>query len=120
MSDIIDKVMHVGSGIEKKVCELLEELEKKGSGEEAEGLGAAKRLENRVVEDGVKAVKELLFLLKECKEKVGSEASGVADSVASRLNFASASELEVVKEMARVAREKVDALEKRLKKLEGK
>lgn len=120
MSDIIDKAMHVGAGIEKKVRELLGELERKGSGDEQEPLGAAKRLENRVVEDGVKAVKELLFLLKEGKEKVGSEASGAADAVARKLNFASASELEVVKEMARVAREKVDVLEKRLKKLEDK
>lgn len=120
MSDIIDKVMNVGADLEGKVREFLKELESKCSGDDAEPLDSVKKLENRVVEDGVKAIKELIFLLKEGKDKVGSEASGAADAVARRLNLASLSELEVVKEMARVAREKVDELEKRLNKVEGK
>lgn len=122
MSDIIGKVIDAGTAVEGKVRDFIRELEDKGSskaGEDDGPLGAARRIENKVVEEGVKAVKELLGILEECKSKVGGEASGVVDSVAGRLNLASASELEVVKEMARVAREKVDSLEKRLSKLEG-
>ena len=120
MSDIIGKVIDAGTAVEGKVRDFIRELEDKGSSSSGEGyIGAAGRIENKVVEEGVKAVKELLGILEECKSKVGGEASGVVDSVAARLNLASASELEVVKEMARVAREKVDSLEKRLSKLEG-
>ncbi len=119
MSDIIGKVIDAGTAVEGKVRDFIRELEGSGSSKDDGPLGAVKNIENKVVEEGVKAVKELLGILEECKSKVGGEASGVVDSVAGRLNLASASELEVVKEMARVAREKVDSLEKRLSKLEG-
>jgi len=128
MTDFIDKAMLIGVGLEKKIKELMVELEKKGKEErregavaaEGEGLGPGQRFENRIVEDGVKAVRELLSVLREGKARVEGEACEAAEGLTTKLHLATTEELEVVKEMARVAREKVDALEKRLDELEGK
>lgn len=129
MSDFFDKALLLGAGLEKKLKELACELESKGKegreekeGEEKEpcdkGLGAKEKIENKLVTEGVKGIKELVNLLKEGKDKVEGEVSGVADTIADKMGLATASELTTVKEMARVAREKVDELEKRVKELE--
>ena len=119
--EFIDKAILIGTGLEKKIKELLVELEEKGKAEGAEeGQPAKERIENRVVEDGIKAVKELLCVLREGKDRIESEVVEGAESLTGKLNLATASDLEEVKEMARAAREKTDKLEKRVKKLEGK
>ena len=124
MADFLDRAILMGMGLEKKLRELMEELEKKGKeeGKEAkeEGLPPKKRLENKLVEDGVKAIRELLCTLKDSKERLGKDISGGAEKVAERLNLATRDELDIVKEMARLSREKVDLLEKRIKELEEK
>ncbi len=137
MADILDKVITLGIGLEKKAMEALDELEglgkvevkkeeeleakERAEGEEGdEKLGAKKEFENRLVDGGVKAISELISLLKECREKVEGEVRGSSGKVAEKLNMANKDELDVVMEMARIAREKVDGLEKRVAALEGK
>lgn len=133
MADILDKFITLGIGLEKKATEVLGELEKLGTDaineEEAkekegkeggEDLGAKKKFENRLVDNGVKAIGEFISLLKECRDKAESEFCGSGEKVMDKLHMATKEEVEVVKEMARVAREKVDKLEKRITALEGK
>lgn len=129
MSDFFDKALLLGAGLEKKLKELACELESKGregrkekepreSEAGAEGLGTKEKIENKLVAEGVKGVKELLSLIKEGKDKVEGEVSGITDTIADKMGLATSAELATVKEMARVAREKVDALEKRLEEIE--
>ncbi len=124
MTDFIDKAILIGIGLEKKIRELAHELEEKGKEKEAEAEGQQQelqpkqRLENRIVEDGIKAVRELVALLAEGKKKVAGEVSEVAETITDRLDIATKSELSTLKEMIRVAREKVDRLEKRIQELE--
>ncbi|MEE9542216.1 MAG: accessory factor UbiK family protein [Thermodesulfobacteriota bacterium] len=134
MADIFDKVITLGIGLEKKAMETLDELEelgktevkkeeereaKEGTGSE-EPLGAKKEFENRLVDGGVKAIGEFVSLLKECREKVEGEIRGSSDRVVEKLHMATKDEVDVAIEMARIAREKVDELEKRVAALEGK
>jgi BMFP domain-containing protein YqiC len=139
MSDAFDKVVTLGLGLEKKAKELLAELERlgtesrtakagEGSSEGAaegsatgeEDLSSRKKFENKLVEGTVAAMNEFLSSMKECKEKLEREAVEKGGKFIGRMNVASAEDLDVVREMARVAREKVDALEKRVAELEGK
>ncbi len=130
MADMIDRTILAVMGLEKKARELLDELvetgkketgegEKEGT-EKGEGLEPGERAQNKLVDDAVGAVKELLGLLGECRDKLGKGATDAAESVVERLNVATRDDLEIVKEMAKVAREKVDKLEKKLKDLEKK
>ena len=126
MTDIIDKAMLIGAGVEKGIKDLLGELEKKGQvergakGDKAQGdargedesgdesvvepgtldLRPRQRLENRIVEDGIKAIKELMSVLQLGREKVEGEACEAAETLAARFKLASSDELETVKEMA--------------------
>ncbi len=129
MADMLDKAIALGMGLEKKLKELVDELEKKtdealksrtaGSGEAAEKpLTTRQAIENRVVEEGVLAVKELLTIMKSARDKVEGEVVESKDKMLERLNIASKDDLEVIKEMARIAREKTDELEKRVKDIE--
>ena len=142
MTDILDKVITLGIGLEKKAMEALDELEELGKkeidkeeshekkeagkrgdeeeGEEGEGLGAKKEFENRLVDGGVKAIGEFVSLLKDCREKVEGEVRGSGGKIAEKLHMANKDEVEVAIEMARIAREKVEELEKRVEALEGK
>jgi BMFP domain-containing protein YqiC len=127
MADLVDKAILVGKELEKRLKELMEELEKRGSeamkadATEAGGarpLTPRQALENKVVQEGVKALKELLNAIKTAKEKVEGEVAGGAGRVLKGLDVPTREDIEVIKEMARVAREKVDALEKRVEALE--
>lgn len=134
MTDILDKVITLAIGLEKKAMETLDELEELGKkeikteeereneegAEGKEGLGAKKEFENRLVDGGVKAISEFISLIKGCREKVENELLGSGTRVAEKLHMANKDELEVAIEMARIAREKVDKLEKRVEALEGK
>ncbi len=129
MTDILDKFITLGIGLEKKATEALGELEKLGkeaieeeeAGEEegGEGLGAKKKFENRLVDHGVKAIGEFIAILKDCRVKAEGDLRDSGEKVMDKLHMASKDELEVAIEMARVAREKVDELEKRIAVLEG-
>jgi len=139
MSDLLDKTIHIGIGLEKKAREVLEELEKAGGaaaeqrtdaekpegsdrasepGDRSAELSARQLIENRVVEDGIKVIREFLEIVEAGKKKLIGEVSGGAGKVAGRLHVATSEELDIVKEMARVAREKVERLEKRVVELE--
>lgn len=123
MSELFDKAILIGIGLEKKAKEVLEELQKAGSevkseGADKEGLSGKQILENKVVEEGVKTLKEFLSTVSKAKEKLEEELVKSSGRVLEKLHVAKDDEIDIVKEMARVAREKVDKLEKRIEELE--
>ncbi len=123
MTDLLDKAIQIGVGLEKKAREFVEEMKKAGTAETAPKEGASaltprQELENRVVEEGIKAVKEFLSFLSSARDRLEKGASSTSEQVLEKLNIATQADLDVVKEMARVAREKVDALEKKVAELE--
>ncbi|MCK4739365.1 MAG: hypothetical protein KAT46_05395 [Deltaproteobacteria bacterium] len=123
MTDFLDKAILLGLGVEKKLKDIASEFSGDGDTETKDSEGEEKlppreRLENAIVSDGTAAIKELITLLKEGKDKVENEFLSGTESLGEKLNIATKVELDTVKEMARVAREKVDSLEKRLDKLE--
>lgn len=135
MADMIDRTILAVMGLEKKARELLDELvetgrketgeakeegEKGEGGAGGEGLEPGERAQNKLVDDAVGAVKELLGLLGECRDRLDKGVTDAAESVVEKLNVATRDDLETVKEMAKVARAKVDKLEKKLKDLEKK
>ncbi|HKZ45890.1 MAG TPA: hypothetical protein VJ202_00725 [Thermodesulfobacteriota bacterium] len=67
MTDILDKAILIGLGLEKRIKDALNELASEGkeskSPEEA-GLPPKQDLENKLVEEGVKAVRELIGTVK--------------------------------------------------------
>lgn len=123
MTDLLDKAIQIGVGLEKKAREFVDEVQKAGAAarapkEGAGGLAPKQELENRIVEEGVKAVKEFLSFISSAKDRLEKGASSTSGQVLEKLNIATQADLDVVKEMARVAREKVDALEKKVAELE--
>jgi BMFP domain-containing protein YqiC len=133
MSDMIDKAIEVGMGLEKKAKEVLDELQKSGEAvkkEKAaeapaapgapEDLSTSQVVENRIVAEGVKALKEFLCIINSAKDKLGRDFVAGSGKLAEGLHVATEEDIDVVKEMARVAREKVDELEKRMEALEAR
>lgn len=124
MSDLFDKAILIGMGLEKKAKEVLGELESAGkTAKEApgsEGLPPRQAAENKVVDEGVRALKEFVTLVKSAKEKLEKDVSTGSEKVFEKLNVATQNDIELIKEMARVAREKVDKLEKRVAELEAR
>lgn len=122
MSDLLDKAILIGMGLEKKAKEVLDELESAGKSKAAgqEELPPRQAAENKVVDEGVRALKEFVTVVKGAKEKLEKEFSTGSEKVFGKLNVATQADLEVVLEMARVAREKVDKLEKRVAELESR
>lgn len=129
MPDFIDRAILIVMGLEKKVKGVMDELadegrtevdRAEGDGAEGEDLPLHKKAENKIVEEGVKALQELRGVLREGKERFEKEVIKNASALVETLNVATRSELDTVKEMARVAREKVDALEKKIKDFEKK
>lgn len=122
MADILDKAVSLGLGIgekvKEKVKEKVDELIEAGEKAKGSGLGAAKEAENRFVDEAVKLVSETLKQANVAKDKAESLAVEIAEGVADKLKLATQDELEVVKKLALIAREKVEALEKRVKALE--
>lgn len=126
MADLLDKAILIGMGLEKKAKEVLAELEQAGKAEKPQAEGAEAGLppkqmaENKVVEEGIKALKEFLSLVKTGKDRLEKEFSTSSEKVLEKLNVPTQNDIDVVKEMARVAREKVDKLEKRVADLESR
>ena len=127
MTDIFEKAILIATGLERKAMEALDELADAGkkkadtetSGGDDEGLPSDKAAQNRLVEEGVRASKDIIELLKEGKDKFERSVHDTAETLVEKLNVATRSDLDTVTEMARKAREKVDKLEKRVKELEG-
>lgn len=130
MTDIIDKAILVFIGLEKKARETLDALEKAGkaasagaeggAGGEGAGLSGRQMAENKVVEEGAAALKEFIGMLKSGKDKLEKDFLTSSEKVLEKLNVATQNDMEIIKEMARVAREKTDKIEKRLEEIERK
>ena len=118
MAEIVDKAILLGLGIENKVKELVKELVEAGEKAKSSGLGAVKEAENRFVDEAVKFVSETLKHANVAKEKAESMAVEIAEGLADKLKLATKDELDVVEKLALIAREKAEALEKRVKALE--
>lgn len=131
MTDMLDKVLLIGMGLDKKIKEVISDLqksgesdggpkEKSGGGDKGDdGLTPRQSVENKIVDEGTAVVKELLSVVDNAKTRIEEELSANSGKIRGRLNVAGVEEIEVVKEMARLAREKVDSLEKRVTKLES-
>ncbi len=128
MSDMLDKVMLIGMGLDKKIKEVLDDLAKSGEsegcddgseGDDKAGLTPRQNVENKIVDEGTAVVKELLSVVGSAKTRIEDELSANSGRIRGRLHVAGDEEIEVVKEMARIAREKVDKLEKRVEELEA-
>ena len=70
------------------------------------------------VDEAVKVVSETLKHANVAKEKAESMAVEIAEGLADKLKLATKDELDVVEKLALIAREKAEALEKRVKALE--
>lgn len=115
MTDLLDKAILVGMGIEKRIKKVLDELAEEGKGS---GLQPREELENRIVEEGVKAIRDLMATVRAGKEKVDKEIQDLVERLLDRFKVVTRGDIEIVERMAQVAREKVDALEKRVDELE--
>jgi len=128
MSDMLDSILLAGMGLETKVKEAFEELRKSGEkgragdgekdGEDG-GLSPKQVVENKIVDEGIGVVKEILSVVDGAKTRIEEEISANSGRIRTKLHAADSEEIEVIKEMARVAREKVDTLEKRVNELEA-
>ena len=123
MTDILDKAILIGIGLEKRAKDILNELASEGkeakTGEGGE-LPPKQELENKLVEEGTKVVRELIASVKAGKEKVDKEIEEAVQHLLEKFKVATKDDKEIIEKMAQVAREKVDALEKRIEQLEKK
>jgi len=130
MSDLIDKALLIGMGIEKKARETLEDLTKAGheesrsrTGAEGEGEGELppkQAVENMVVDEAVGGLREVVSAARTLREKLEGEFAEGSEKFLGKLHVPTSDDMDVVKEMARKAREKTDELEKRVAELEKK
>ena len=92
MADIVDRAILVGIGVEKKLKELLGELEGLGKDESTaegeEGLPPRKAAENRIVDEGAKLIKEFISVLTDTKDKLEHEVVDSSGNVLEKLNVA--------------------------------
>jgi len=123
MTDILDKAILIGIGLEKRAKDILNELASEGKEAkppEGEGLPPKQELENKLVEEGTKMVRELVATVKAGKEKVDKEIEEAVHHLLEKFKVATKDDMEIIEKMAQVAREKVDKLEKRIEELEKK
>ena len=99
--------------------ELASEGKEAKTGEGGE-LPPKQELENKLVDEGVKAVRELVATVKAGKEKVDKEIEEAVKHLLEKFKVATKDDMEIIEKMAQVAREKVDKLEKRIEELEKK
>jgi BMFP domain-containing protein YqiC len=123
MADIIDKAILFGMGLEKRLKGLIDEVVEEGRGKEGEveegaQLPPRQELENRLAEEGVHLIREIIATARGGKERVEKEIQEIVERFLDRCMFATKDDIEVIQKMAQVAREKVDSLEKKIKKLE--
>ncbi len=121
MADLIDNALNIVLGLEKKLKGTIDDLASAGRADEAKDtteLNPRKKVENKIVDEGVKTITDLLTLLGDVKDKLEGEAKEAVEAVMDKLKVPSSDDFEAVKEMARIAREKTEELEKRIAKLE--
>lgn len=120
MADILDKAILIGMGLEKKLKDTINELAdeaKKGDGDESK-LPPRKEFENKVVEEGVKILREVVAAAKSGKEMIDEHIKNAVQEILEKFKVATREDIEVIEKMAQNAREKVDRLEKRVEELE--
>lgn len=120
MTDLLDKAIALGLEVEKRLKQTLEGIASKAQEKSPEepGLSSKQRMENKLVEEGVLAIRELISAVKTGKEKVDKELQGVVERLLEKCKVASRDDIEIIEKMAQTAREKVDKLEKRIEELE--
>ncbi|MBI3397932.1 MAG: accessory factor UbiK family protein [Deltaproteobacteria bacterium] len=121
MTDILDKAILIGIGLEKRAKDILNELASEGKeakGAQEPGFPPKQELENKLVEEGTKAVRELIATAKAGKEKVNKEIHEVVERLLEKFKVVTKDDIEIIEKMAQKAREKVDALEKRVEEME--
>ncbi|MBI5893226.1 MAG: accessory factor UbiK family protein [Deltaproteobacteria bacterium] len=123
MADILDKAILIGMGLEKKVKKiadkLVEEAVKTEEGDESK-LPPRKELENKVVEEGVKILREVVAAAKSGKDMIDEHIKNAVQEMLEKFKVATREDIDVIEKMAQNAREKVDRLEKRIEELETK
>ncbi len=112
MSDFIDRAILIATGFEKRAKDIVEDLAEAGK---EESLGTSEKIQNKVVEESVNALRQVAKVLEEGKDKIEEELAGPMESLIDKLGLATKDDLDEVREMARIAREKVDELEKKIK-----
>ena len=122
MTDILDKAILIGMAVEKRLKEFASELikEAKEEGVAESKLPPRKEVENRVVEEGVKILRELVSAARSGKEVIDKHIHDAVEEMLERFKVATREDLDVIEKMARVAREKVDKLEERILDLEAR
>ena len=118
LSNVLDKILLAGLGLENKISEKVNELAEEGKRSTEEGLKTGQDLENKAVEDIVKIVGRALKKVGVAKKEVDAILDGLAEELTGRLKLVTLDELDVVEKMALKSREKVDKMERRIKKLE--
>lgn len=112
MSDFIDRAILIATGFEKRAKEIVDDLAEAGK---EETLGTSEKIQNKVVEESVNALRQVVAVLEEGKDKIEEELAGPMETLLDKFNLATKDDLDEVREMARIAREKVDELEKKIK-----
>lgn len=118
MAGLIDKALLAGLGVEKRAKKRINALMKEGEKEIEEGLDMKEDFENKLVENIVNVVGAGLKKVGVAKKEVDHVAESVAEDLAERLKIVTLDDLDVVEKLVMKNREKVSALEKRIKKLE--
>lgn len=118
MGSLLDKVLLAGLGLENKITEKVDELAAEGKRSTEEGLKTGQKIENKAVEDIVKIVGSALKKVGIAKKEVDAIIDILAEELTGRLKLVTLDELDVVEKLILKSREKVDKMERRLKKLE--
>ncbi len=120
MSDIIEKAFLIGKGLEERAGKVLNDLAKEGE-KKVSGLPTTKEeLENKLVEGGTRVAGKTIKHFKKDKEKIEGKVSEIIEGLFDKFKLVSRDDIDIIEKMASKAREKVDALEKRVEELEKK
>jgi len=114
MSDFVERAIMIANGFEQKAKEVVEDFAKSASSSVEGELTGSEKIQNKIVEESVKALRQVVQVLEEGRGKVEEELQGPLESLMEKFNLATKDEVDDLREMVRVAREKVDELEKRL------
>ncbi len=120
MSNLLDKVLLAGLGLEHKVKEKIDELAKEGQKEaDEEGLGAKEEVENKLVENIVEVVGSALKKVGVAKSEVDQVLASLAENLAERMKIVTVDDLDILEKLVMGNREKILQLEKKVKQLEA-
>ena len=120
MSDIIKKAFLIGKGLEERAGKVLDDLAKEGEKRVSDLPTTKEEFENKLVEGGTRVAGKTIDHFKKDKEKIEEKVCEVIEGLFDRLKLVTRDDIEVIEKMASKAREKVDALEKRVEELEKK